>query len=79
MIDWIKTAHGVAAIVAAVFATMVAWWNLGTGMVDVTPGDYFDVLALRPPHLPKNVVDKGTCYRSVGVPAGSLHFHHSFS
>ena len=29
MIDWIKTAHGVAAIVAGFFATMVAWWNLG--------------------------------------------------
>ena len=26
MIDWIKTAQGVAAIVAAIFATMVAWW-----------------------------------------------------
>jgi hypothetical protein len=38
MLDWIKTAQGVAAIVAAVFAIMVAWWNLGTGMVDVTPG-----------------------------------------
>jgi hypothetical protein len=25
MIDWIKTAQGMAAI----FATMVAWWNLG--------------------------------------------------
>jgi hypothetical protein len=45
MIDWVKTAYGVAAIVAAVFATMVAWRNLGTGTVDVTPGDYFDVLA----------------------------------
>ena len=29
MIDWIKTAQGVAAIVAAICATMVAWWNLG--------------------------------------------------
>jgi hypothetical protein len=29
MIDWIKTAHGVAAIVAGIFATIVAWWNLG--------------------------------------------------
>ena len=29
MIDWIKTAQGVAAILAAIFATMVAWWNLG--------------------------------------------------
>ena len=29
MIDWIKTAHGVTAIVAAMFATMVAWRNLG--------------------------------------------------
>jgi hypothetical protein len=28
MIDWIKTAQGVAALVAAVFATMVAWLNL---------------------------------------------------
>jgi hypothetical protein len=29
MIDWIKTAQGVAASVAAIFATMVAWWSLG--------------------------------------------------
>ena len=29
MIDGIKTAQGVAAIVVAVFATVVAWWNLG--------------------------------------------------
>lgn len=29
MIDWIKTAQGVAALVAAVFATMVVWCNLG--------------------------------------------------
>jgi hypothetical protein len=29
MIDWIKTAQGVAAIVAAIFATVVVWWNLG--------------------------------------------------
>ena len=29
MIDWIKTAQGVAAIVAAIVATMVAWWNFG--------------------------------------------------
>jgi hypothetical protein len=28
MIDWIKTAQGVAAIIAAICATMVAWWNL---------------------------------------------------
>jgi hypothetical protein len=27
MIDWTKTAHGLAAIVAAIFATMAAWWN----------------------------------------------------
>ena len=29
MINWIKTAQGAAAIVAAIFATMVTWWNLG--------------------------------------------------
>ena len=29
MIDWIKTAQGVAAIMAAIFATMIAWLNLG--------------------------------------------------
>ena len=29
MIDWIKTAHGLAAIIAALFASMVAWWNPG--------------------------------------------------
>ena len=27
MINWIKTGAGVAAIVAAIFATMAAWWN----------------------------------------------------
>jgi hypothetical protein len=29
MIHWIKTTQGIAAIVAAIFATMVVWWNLG--------------------------------------------------
>jgi hypothetical protein len=29
MIDWIKTAQAVAAIVAVIFATMGVWWNLG--------------------------------------------------
>jgi hypothetical protein len=29
MIDWIKTAEGLAAIVAAIFATMIAWSNFG--------------------------------------------------
>ena len=29
MIDGIKTAQGVAAIAAAIFGTMVAWWYLG--------------------------------------------------
>jgi hypothetical protein len=28
MIGWIKTVQRVAAIVAAIFATMVAWWDL---------------------------------------------------
>ena len=37
MIDWIKTAQGVAAIVAAIFATMVAWWNLGLPRVVFSP------------------------------------------
>jgi hypothetical protein len=37
MIDWIKTAQGVAAIVAAVFATMVAWWNLGLPRLVFSP------------------------------------------
>jgi hypothetical protein len=29
MIEWIKTVQGIAAIVALIFATVVAWWNLG--------------------------------------------------
>jgi hypothetical protein len=29
LIDWIKTVQGIAAIVAVIFATVVAWWNLG--------------------------------------------------
>jgi hypothetical protein len=29
MIEWIKTVQGIAVIVAVIFATMVAWWNLG--------------------------------------------------
>jgi hypothetical protein len=37
MIDWIKTAQGVAAIVAAIFATMVAWWNLGLPRLVFSP------------------------------------------
>jgi len=37
MIDWIKTAHGLAAIVAAVFATMVAQWNLGLRRLVFSP------------------------------------------
>jgi hypothetical protein len=28
MIDWIRTVQGIGAIVAAIFATMVAWRNL---------------------------------------------------
>ena len=37
MIDWIKTAQGVAAIIAAVFASMVAWWNLGLPRLVFSP------------------------------------------
>jgi hypothetical protein len=37
MIDWIKTAQMVAAIVAAIFATMVAWWNLRLPRLVVSP------------------------------------------
>jgi hypothetical protein len=37
MIDWIKTAQGVAAIVAAIFATMVAWWNLALPRLVFSP------------------------------------------
>ena len=37
MIDWIKTAQGVAAISAAIFATMVAWWNLGLPRLVFSP------------------------------------------
>jgi hypothetical protein len=37
MIDWIETAQGVAATVAAIFATMVAWWNLGLRGVVFSP------------------------------------------
>ena len=29
MTDWIKTAQRVAAIIATLVASMVAWWNLG--------------------------------------------------
>jgi hypothetical protein len=29
MIDWTKTEQGLPAIVAAIFSTMVACWNLG--------------------------------------------------
>jgi hypothetical protein len=28
MINWIETVRGIATIVAAIFATVVAWWNL---------------------------------------------------
>ena len=35
MIDWIKT--GLAAMVAAIFATMVAWWNLGLPRLVFSP------------------------------------------
>jgi hypothetical protein len=37
MIDWIETAQGVAAIIAAVFASMVAWWNLGLPRLVFSP------------------------------------------
>jgi hypothetical protein len=33
MIDWIKTVHGIAAI----FATVVAWWNLGLPRLVFSP------------------------------------------
>jgi hypothetical protein len=42
MIDWIKTAQGVAAIVAAIFATMVAWWNLGLPCLVFSPEQMSD-------------------------------------
>ena len=37
MIDWIKTARGVAAIVAVIFATMVACWNFGLPRLVFSP------------------------------------------
>jgi hypothetical protein len=37
IIDWIRTAQGVAAIVAAIFATMVAWRNRGLPRLVVSP------------------------------------------
>jgi hypothetical protein len=37
MIDWINTAQGVAAIVTAIFATVVTWWNLGLPRVVFSP------------------------------------------
>ena len=37
MIDWIKTAQGLAAIIAALFASMVAWWNLGLPRLVFSP------------------------------------------
>ena len=37
MIDWIKTAHGLAAIVAVIFPTMVSWWNLGLPRLVFSP------------------------------------------
>jgi hypothetical protein len=37
MIDWIKTIQGIAAIVAVIFATVVAWWNLGLPRLVFSP------------------------------------------
>jgi hypothetical protein len=37
MIDWIKTVQGIAAIVAVIFATMVAWWNLSLPRLAFSP------------------------------------------
>jgi hypothetical protein len=37
MIDRIRTLQGVATIVAALFATMVAWWNLGLPRLVFSP------------------------------------------
>ena len=46
MIDWIKTAQGGAAIIAAVFATMVAWWNLGLPRLVFSPEQTSDTLPI---------------------------------
>jgi hypothetical protein len=37
MIDWIRTVQGIAAIVAVIFATLVAWWNPGLPRLVFSP------------------------------------------
>jgi hypothetical protein len=37
MIDWIRTVRGIAAIVAVIFATLVAWWNPGLPRLVFSP------------------------------------------
>jgi hypothetical protein len=37
MIDWIKTIQGIAAIVTVIFATVVAWWNVGLPRLVFSP------------------------------------------
>jgi hypothetical protein len=36
-VAWVETAQGIAAIVAAVFPTMVAWWNPGLPRLVFSP------------------------------------------
>ena len=43
MIAWIKTAQRVAAIVAAIFATMLAWWNPGLPRLVPSPEQMSDM------------------------------------
>jgi hypothetical protein len=45
MIDRIKTVQG-SAFVAAVFAAMVAWWNLGVPRSVFPPGQMSDTEAI---------------------------------
>jgi hypothetical protein len=57
MLAWLKTAQGLAAIVAAIVATMLAWWNLGLPRLvfDVTPGDSCELIARQTSASTKNL------------------------
>jgi hypothetical protein len=44
--DWIKTAQRVAAIMAAISATMVAWWNVAVPRLVFSPEQTSDTLPI---------------------------------
>ena len=46
MFDWLKTTQAISATVAALFATMLAWWTLGRPRLVFDPEQMSDTLPI---------------------------------